>query len=262
MKGDDIKLEVSVDGGTTFLATSRTIDIIDSWHTYTVDVTSWTSWTVDKINNDKIWVRVTHVKDGLYERDVYLDWIPLEVTYDVLTTTTTSLSESSITLGASVTCTANVIPTFSSLQPTGIVTFYAQPDGGLWSPFDSKTLTDGSATSNAYTPTSAGTWYFRAVYGGDSYFADSSSGETDDSLEVSSVITYADSDWPMFRGDPTHSGYSTSTAPSTTPTLWSYDTKWTGLISSPSVVDDVVYIGSNDNSVYALDAATGATIWS
>jgi outer membrane protein assembly factor BamB len=480
VRGDDIKLEVSVDGGATFLATTQTINIDNDWTTYTIDVTGWTSWTANKINDDKIWTRVTHVQVG-GERDVYLDWIPIEVTYEVLTTTTASLSESTISLGASVTETASVTPIISSMQPsvtfigsgyadtntgmgdsnalfppypprlqvddlillqltirdsvtnppsigngftllygadstgtterqwiyykfstggesggllislgtlsvtsmarmyafryvelsssfyegggsgsgsgstisahsvtttganrlavsfvfvaddnalgsfsgegggydwgevgseyttalggggaiqlqaatmgtagtisggsysmgssaswgvrsfalkpiipTGVVTFYAKADGGSWYAFDSKTLAGGSATSKAYTPTIAGTWYFKAVYGGYRYFAGSSSGETDESLKVSSVVVQADSDWPMFHGDQSHSGYSTSTAPSTNPTLWSYDTQHAGMISSPAVVKGLVYVGSQSNDVYALDAATGTVEW-
>ncbi len=69
------------------------------------------------------------------------------------------------------------------------------------------------------------------------------------------------SDWTMFRGDPSHSGYSTSTAPSATPTLWSYDTG-SYVRSSPAVANGRVFVGSEDKSFYALDATTGAKLWS
>jgi outer membrane protein assembly factor BamB len=36
---------------------------------------------------------------------------------------------------------------------------------------------------------------------------------------------------------------------------------WDLFISSPTVVDGVVYFGSGDNHVYAFDAATGALNW-
>jgi len=36
----------------------------------------------------------------------------------------------------------------------------------------------------------------------------------------------------------------------------------TGFESSPAVVGGVVYVGSDDKNVYALDAANGAKIWS
>ncbi len=33
------------------------------------------------------------------------------------------------------------------------------------------------------------------------------------------------------------------------------------MLSSPQVADDIVYIGSIDNNVYALDALNGRLIW-
>jgi outer membrane protein assembly factor BamB len=64
----------------------------------------------------------------------------------------------------------------------------------------------------------------------------------------------------MFHHDLTHSGYSTSTAPKTNQTLWTYNTS--GYVdSSPAVVNDTVYVGSNDDNVYALNATTGALAW-
>jgi outer membrane protein assembly factor BamB len=67
--------------------------------------------------------------------------------------------------------------------------------------------------------------------------------------------------WSMFHHDLAHSGYSTSTAPRTNQTLWTYTTS--GLVhSSPAVADGTVYVGSDDMNVYALNASTGAYIWS
>src|ERR1700691_3556891 len=42
---------------------------------------------------------------------------------------------------------------------------------------------------------------------------------------------------------------------------WSYATA-NMVSSSPAVADGVVYVGSNDGNVYALDAKTGANLWS
>jgi len=67
--------------------------------------------------------------------------------------------------------------------------------------------------------------------------------------------------WPMFHHDLTHSGYSTSTAPTTNQTLWNYTTEdevW----SSPAVVDGVVFVGSYAGKVYALNATDGSLVWS
>jgi outer membrane protein assembly factor BamB len=67
--------------------------------------------------------------------------------------------------------------------------------------------------------------------------------------------------WSMFRHDLTHSGYSTSIAPTTNQTLWSYTTG-SYVDSSPAVVDDVVFVGSGDSKVYALNASDGSVVWS
>jgi outer membrane protein assembly factor BamB len=40
------------------------------------------------------------------------------------------------------------------------------------------------------------------------------------------------------------------------------DTNALGLSSSPAVVNGVVYFGSGDDNIYALDASTGAKLWS
>jgi outer membrane protein assembly factor BamB len=67
--------------------------------------------------------------------------------------------------------------------------------------------------------------------------------------------------WPHYRGNPQLHG----TAPGhigNKPTLaWTFATK-DEILSSPAVVDGTVFIGSTDNSVYAIDQATGSKRWS
>lgn len=86
------------------------------------------------------------------------------------------------------------------------------------------------------------------------------------------IRSYDDS-WPMFRHDLTHSGYSTSSAPNTNTTLWSYSppefTTWFG-DSSPAVLDGKVYIGACSDEglfakkgyVYCFDEFFGEETWS
>jgi outer membrane protein assembly factor BamB len=64
--------------------------------------------------------------------------------------------------------------------------------------------------------------------------------------------------WPMFHHDLTHTGNSTSTAPNSNQTLWSYTTG-SAVYSSPAVVGGIVYVGAD--KVYALNASTGALVW-
>jgi outer membrane protein assembly factor BamB len=67
------------------------------------------------------------------------------------------------------------------------------------------------------------------------------------------------SNWPMWRTDPTHS----STAPEGPLNLtlsWKFTTKGS-IVSSPSVADGIVYVGSQDKNIYALGAWSGNLIW-
>jgi len=71
--------------------------------------------------------------------------------------------------------------------------------------------------------------------------------------------------WPMFRHNPTHTGYSTSPAPVANDTLWVQkkalsiiddDNLW----SSPIVIGGNVYIASRDGNVSKLNASDGSVI--
>lgn len=76
-------------------------------------------------------------------------------------------------------------------------------------------------------------------------------------------------DWPMFHLDPAHSGASTGN-PVLAPTLlWKYilptHAKYTYdgpfIVSSPAAVGGMVYVGAEDDNVYALNATNGNQIW-
>ena len=67
--------------------------------------------------------------------------------------------------------------------------------------------------------------------------------------------------WPMLGGDLSHTGYSTSTAPSTNKTLWTYETNGQ-IFSSLSVMGGVVYVDSEDGNIYALNDSNGNELWS
>jgi hypothetical protein len=101
------------------------------------------------------------------------------------TTTTTVLSASTITFGSSVTDTATV-----TTGATGLVDFEVSLNGGsTWFQYDVQTLSGSSATSAAYVPLNAGTYYFRAIYIGDALFAGSQSGDTSEPLTVNKAAS-------------------------------------------------------------------------
>ncbi len=67
-------------------------------------------------------------------------------------------------------------------------------------------------------------------------------------------------EWPMFHGSLNHTGQAGSSSMVTGGLRWKYTTM-DGIDSSPAVVGDRVYFGSNDNNTYCLNATTGDLIW-
>lgn len=65
--------------------------------------------------------------------------------------------------------------------------------------------------------------------------------------------------WAMFRQDAVRSSIGND-GPENLTVAWSFATDG-AVTSSPSVVNGVVYAGSQDMNVYAVDAATGSLIW-
>jgi len=66
--------------------------------------------------------------------------------------------------------------------------------------------------------------------------------------------------WPMFRGASALGGVSATTLPAPLRLRWSYQAK-DAIESSAAIADGVVYVGSMDGSLYALELATGALRW-
>ena len=65
----------------------------------------------------------------------------------------------------------------------------------------------------------------------------------------------------MFRGDAAHSGvYDTQGMEQLGGVLWSVQTEGP-IRSTPTVSGGIVYVGSSDGSLYALDRASGSRLW-
>lgn len=65
--------------------------------------------------------------------------------------------------------------------------------------------------------------------------------------------------WNMFRHDSAHTA-SGQSAPENLTLRWNFTTDG-AVISSPSIADGRVYVGSNDKNVYCLDSRTGNLLW-
>lgn len=74
-------------------------------------------------------------------------------------------------------------------------------------------------------------------------------------------------DWPQFHFGADRSGYNPGESTLGASNLSRLGASWRTAISNapvtaPVVVDGVVFVGSNDRNLYALDASTGAILWS
>ena len=67
------------------------------------------------------------------------------------------------------------------------------------------------------------------------------------------------SNWSMWRADPTHSS-TAQVGPSNLTLAWKFTTNG-AVISSPSVANGIVYVGSQDKNIYAIGALSGNLIW-
>jgi len=64
----------------------------------------------------------------------------------------------------------------------------------------------------------------------------------------------------MFRGGPAHEGVYASAPPTLASLAWKFRTRGR-VISSPAVSGDLVFVGSTDQGLYAVERATGAQRW-
>ncbi len=68
-------------------------------------------------------------------------------------------------------------------------------------------------------------------------------------------------DWPLFRGDHLASGVARGTLPEKLGVVWTFSVEDGGFESTASIVGDMVYIGSTDGNLYALDLDDGERKW-
>jgi hypothetical protein len=77
---EEIVLYVSKDGGAGWINSWSSGKLPNSEATFWVDATSWTNWSTESINNNKIWTKIEHTKANKPSY-IYLDWIRVEVAY-------------------------------------------------------------------------------------------------------------------------------------------------------------------------------------
>jgi len=79
--------------------------------------------------------------------------------------------------------------------------------------------------------------------------------------ELPAVNQEVSGEWPIYRGDPSLTGVASGRLGSQPELAWTFRTDGS-ITSSPVISDGVVYIGSIDGSLYAIDLVTGKKRWS
>jgi len=75
----------------------------------------------------------------------------------------------------------------------------------------------------------------------------------------SSTSQVSNGSWSMFRHDAQRSSIGNA-GPSNLTLVWNYTTNG-AVMSSPSIVNGILYVGSQDKNVYAIDSGSGNLIW-
>ncbi len=71
----------------------------------------------------------------------------------------------------------------------------------------------------------------------------------------------APGDWPMYQGDPAHSGYVSEKLPTPDGRVeWQFRTN-APILAAPSVAQGKVYLSTGDGRIVALEAETGELVW-
>lgn len=88
--------------------------------------------------------------------------------------------------------------------------------------------------------------------------------DRDGGNEISDVPAPANifrqTNWPIFRGNRAFTGVSTTTIPDEPVLVWTFKTK-DSVFSSAAIADGVVYVGSMDEHLYAVQLSDGKEIW-
>jgi outer membrane protein assembly factor BamB len=67
-------------------------------------------------------------------------------------------------------------------------------------------------------------------------------------------------DWPLFRGNPLQTGVADSTLPDKLEILWTFKAK-DSVEAAAAISDGIVYVGSLDERLYAIQLKSGEKIW-
>jgi len=171
------------------------------------------------------------------------------------TTTALSSGAATTTVGQPVTLTARV-----ALVPPSVGV-----DNAVIAFFDGSTLLGWTVPVNATATFTTrallvGTHTLTAMSGGSKRVASSTS------PPISVTVVGCGCDWPQFRGGPMHTGVASSETTLSPGNVAGLTAAWadtlSGMVqSSPAVVNGIIYVGTSNDQLVAVNASTGAVVW-
>jgi outer membrane protein assembly factor BamB len=87
-----------------------------------------------------------------------------------------------------------------------------------------------------------------------------SAGDDKPQTDRSKVEQQAATAWPLFRGNAQQTGVAASMLPDKLEVLWKFQAK-DAVDSTPAIADGIVYVGAEDEFLYALHLSTGKEKW-
>lgn len=73
-------------------------------------------------------------------------------------------------------------------------------------------------------------------------------------------VVNSPADWPLFRGNPLQNGVGDAKLPDKLEVLWKFESK-DAIEGAAAIVNGIVYVGSLDEHLYALDLNRGILLW-
>jgi len=176
--------------------------------------------------------------------------------------------------------TFDLKPIKSTYTPSGLIggetvyinyTIQNQGSAALFADFNVSFYLDGIFQSKQLVTDTINSGYtvtlgFNATVNGDGphdlkVVADSDNDIAESDETNNNLARTVDVDWSTFHQGNDRQGFSSvDVAPITNRTKWIFNTSGY-IFSSPIIVDDVVYIGSNDKNIYAINLTSGSKIW-
>jgi outer membrane protein assembly factor BamB len=237
---------------TSFAPTSGTLGTV-----VTITGTNFVSVTAVELNGHSL-PNGYYTVESSTQIKATLPWSASSGPFTVVTTGGSATSSGTFTVTNGIALSASVAPPGGEVAVNGTAFGASEVVDLYLDTLDVRliaTLSTGDFSTAFIVPTSTtpGTHYFTAI-----------GRRTGLVQQINFTVR---SDWAQFHNGPLHKGFNQLENVLNPTTVQSIDRQWSyttgsSVYSSPAVANGVLYIGSFDGKVYAIDASAGTLLWS